>query len=212
MGDVRLDFYDLDADALPDVCMKCGAAAAARPVKQFAWIPYWARFTPWFIRIAFTKRRRVPIPLCEQHKNHWTIRYGDGLAYEGGLEGYHDRPSDFPFKYAKKTNGRFAENPEEVSAYRQRFVDAMAFVAHAFPFGFRRADGGTATPRTRFEAIAIGSYLAIRQRPEIAKQTRDVKPWLTGKIFVDVIGSDGANVIAKPKGGINYGKDRPLGV
>ena len=28
------------------------------------------------------KRRRVPIPLCEQHKNHWVIRYLVGF---GGL-------------------------------------------------------------------------------------------------------------------------------
>ena len=82
MADVRLDFYDLDADALPDVCMKCGAAAAARPVKQFSWMPYWARFVPPIIGVWFVKRRRVPVPLCEQHKNHWTIRYLVGI---GGL-------------------------------------------------------------------------------------------------------------------------------
>jgi len=174
MGDVRLDFYDLDADALPDVCMKCGAAAAARPVKQFAWIPYWARFTPWFIRIAFTKRRRVPIPLCEQHKNHWTIRYGDGLAYEGGLEGYHDRPSDFPFKYAKKTNGRFAENPEEVSAYRQRFCGRDGICRSRVPLripsrGRRHGNAANALRGNRHRQL-LGDSSTARDRQADARR------------------------------------------
>jgi hypothetical protein len=81
MADVRLDFYDLEAEELPDVCMKCGAPATVRPIKTFAWMPYWARFMG-VIGTAFIKRRRVPIPLCDQHKNHWTIRYLVGF---GGL-------------------------------------------------------------------------------------------------------------------------------
>ncbi len=80
MADVRLDFYDLDEGALPDVCMKCGAPSVARPVKQFSWMPYWARWMPPIIGIWFIKRRRVPIPLCEQHKNHWTVRYLVGIG------------------------------------------------------------------------------------------------------------------------------------
>ena len=80
MADVRLDFYDLDEDALPDVCMKCGAPAVVRPVKQFSWVPLWARFIPPIIAVFFIKRRRVPIPLCEQHKNHWTMRYVIGIG------------------------------------------------------------------------------------------------------------------------------------
>jgi hypothetical protein len=82
MADVRLDFYDLDDELLPDVCMKCGAPSTVRPIKTFSWMPYWARFMPWGIGMAFMKRRRVPIPLCEQHKNHWVIRY---IVIFGGL-------------------------------------------------------------------------------------------------------------------------------
>jgi hypothetical protein len=75
MENVRLDFYDLDAEELPDVCMKCGAPATVRPVKTFWWRPHWARFFMGSIGFAFAKRRRVPTPLCEKHKNHWTSRY-----------------------------------------------------------------------------------------------------------------------------------------
>jgi hypothetical protein len=73
MADVRLDFYDLDAEELPDVCMRCGQPSTVRPMKQFSWMPYWARVVPPIISVWFVKRRRAPIPLCDQHKNHWLI-------------------------------------------------------------------------------------------------------------------------------------------
>jgi hypothetical protein len=73
MADVRLEFYDLDAEELPDVCMRCGQPSTVRPMKQFSWMPYWARVVPPIISVWFVKRRRAPIPLCDQHKNHWLI-------------------------------------------------------------------------------------------------------------------------------------------
>jgi hypothetical protein len=73
MADVRLDFYDLDAEELPDVCMRCGEPSTVRPVKSFRWMPPWARFVPPIVGVWFIKRRRAPIPLCDKHKNHWLI-------------------------------------------------------------------------------------------------------------------------------------------
>jgi hypothetical protein len=59
MADVRLAFYDLETDALPDLCMKCGAPAVVRPIREFA---YWFR------------RARMATPFCQRHKNYWTSR------------------------------------------------------------------------------------------------------------------------------------------
>jgi hypothetical protein len=80
MADVRLDFDDLDADELPDVCMRCGEPSTVRPTKSFSWMPTWARFVPPIVGIWFIKRRRVPIPLCDQHKHHWTLRYAVAIG------------------------------------------------------------------------------------------------------------------------------------
>jgi len=85
MADVRLDFYDLDDEALPDVCMKCGADSTVRPMKTFSWMPYWARFMPYGVGLAFMKRRRVPVPLCDRHKSHWVMRY---IVIFGGLAAF----------------------------------------------------------------------------------------------------------------------------
>jgi len=133
------------------------------------------------------------------------------FAYGDGLDGYQDRVSPFLFNYARKMNEYFVDNPEAVAAYRQRFMETMAFVRRVFPFGFRRIANGTATPRTRFEAIAIGSYLALQQRPALQAEPVDVAPWLNGDDFRKFTGSDGANAIARLRGRLNFVRDRLLG-
>src|SRR5207253_1081535 len=104
------------------------------------------------------------------------------FAYSDGLEDYHDKVSPFLFSYAKKMNEIFLNNPSAVETYRQRFMNTMAFVARVFPYGFRRKAKGYYTPRARFEALAIGSYLALKQRPETSSQTIQVD-WLASKEF-----------------------------
>lgn len=133
------------------------------------------------------------------------------FAYSDGLDGYRDRPSDFLFAYAKKMNAQLREHPEQLAVYRRRFVDTMAYVKKVFPYGFKRNDGGTATPRARFEAIAIGSYIALHERPEILNEQPDVLPWLTGNEFGAVIGSDGANAIGRLRNRMHFVRDKLLG-
>lgn len=133
------------------------------------------------------------------------------FAFSDGLEGYKDRVSPFLFAYAKAMNGHFLKHPEDVEAYRERFLNTMAFVRRVFPHGFRRAGKGIATPHARFEAIAIGSYLALQARPELATQLIDVSGWLNGPEFREVTGSDGANVMRKLTGRLHFVRDQLLG-
>ena len=105
-------------------------------------------------------------------------------------------------------NTVLSDDPSKVTEYRERFVDTMAFVKRVFPLGFRRAKGGTATPRARFEAIAIGSFGALQSRPELSQQPVDVSPWIDGVKFGKLTGSDGANAVSRLKGRISYVKKR----
>ena len=134
------------------------------------------------------------------------------FAYGDGLEGYRDRVSLFVFAYAKRMTSHFAAHPDAVEEYRQRFLNTLAFVRRVFPYGFRRSSGGVATPRTRFEAIAIGSYLALRERPALAIENVDVTHWIAGDEFKSIIGSDGANVISRLRARLHFVRDRLLGV
>lgn len=134
------------------------------------------------------------------------------FAYSDGLDGYHDRPSEFLFNYVKKMNAAVVEDPALVSPYRQRFVDAMALISEVFPYGFRRNPKGKATPRARFEAIAIGTQLARNESPGLsAAQVPDVNVWLNKAEFRRVTGSDGANAIARLRERTEFVRDKLLG-
>ena len=133
------------------------------------------------------------------------------FGYSDGLEKYEDRPSDFLFAYAKEMNKKLTADPAMTAAYRSRFTDTMAFVAKVFPDGFRRTLKGTTTPKTRFEAIAIGSYKAMRERPAVVDEPHDVTGWVFGEEFKQVVGADGSNAINRLKGRIDYVKRKLLG-
>ena len=129
------------------------------------------------------------------------------FAYGDGYEGYRDRPADFIFNYAKNANARFSLDSDLREIYRDRFLQTMSFVRTVFPYGFRKTPTGNATPRARFDAIAIGSYRALQEQPDLAQRSAeffDVTSWLDSDEFIEVTGSDGANALAKLRGRIGF--------
>lgn len=135
------------------------------------------------------------------------------FAYGDGLDGYRDRPSDFLFNYSKLMNKRFEEEPELIDVYRQRFHRILQFVQTVFPYGFRRSISGKDTPKSRFEAIAIGVDQALEHEPSVANlgpQKFNVSAWLDGPEFKAITRSDGANARAKLQGRIDFVKGRLL--
>lgn len=143
---------------------------------------------------------------AEREREELVARF---FAYGDGLSGYRDRPSQFIFDHTKRLNDLFARDPTLADTYRERFTTTMAFVNEVFPYGFRRTPRGNATPRARFEAIAIGSWLALKAQPNLTPH--DVTDWLTGTEFREVTGSDGANAIARLKDRMTFVQRRLLG-
>jgi hypothetical protein len=134
------------------------------------------------------------------------------FAYGDGLEMYRDRPSEFLFNYTKRMNLEFTKDPALAGKYEELFNTTMRFIAQVFPDGFRKAANGKATPRARFEAIAIGSRLAIEAKPALLKKKiAPVTVWLKSEEFSNITGSDGANAIARLRKRMDYVRDKLLG-
>lgn len=129
------------------------------------------------------------------------------FAYGDGLENYKDKVSPFIFAYTKTMNGAFESDESLRESYENRFRLTMTFIERNFPWGFRRALRGTTTPRSRFEAISIGSYLALKERPDLAEKTIDLSSWLEGDDFKAVVNADGANVTKKLNARIDFVRD-----
>ena len=167
------------------------------------------------VELALTSKFEALAPvskkqLDEREREELVARF---FAYSDELEGYRDRPSEFIFNYVKKMNSRLSDAPTLAPQYRERFTETIDFVERVFPYGFRRSAKGKATPRARFEAVAVGSRLALNERPALANEAvADVLPWLTSEKFTKVTGSDGANAIARLKERTGFVRNQLLGV
>ena len=65
-------------------------------------------------------------------------------------------------------------------------------------------------PRIRFEAIAVGTMLALEHKPDLVPQ--DVNNWLTSEQFIHHTRSDASNSRPKVKGRIEYVRNMLLGI
>jgi hypothetical protein len=153
----------------------------------------------------------APVPLkAKAERGHEELvsrffAYSD--AYRDDFVDYHDRPKDFIFDHTNKTNKLLAESPGLEVGYRARFVETMEFVKRVFPHGFRKNAKSTATPRARFDALAVGAYLALMERPELSSISAaeiDVASWLTADEFIEITTSDGANAKKLLRGRIDF--------
>jgi len=117
------------------------------------------------------------------------------FAYGDGLEDYEEEVSPFLSAYAKQKNQEFTAEPSLVVKYRDQFAQVMAFVSKTFPNGFRRSATGKATPRSRFEAIAVGSLRALKDRPSLQANLQKGQAIIDDPEFARRVRSDAANVM-----------------
>lgn len=100
---------------------------------------------------------------------------------------------------------RAAEHDDSVLAQaRRNFERMLVFVKGAFPYGFAKNRDAQATPRVRFEALAVGSYLALEQRPEL--KVADVS-WIESKEFKNLTRSEASNSRPRLTKRIEYVRD-----
>src|SRR5262249_37754982 len=118
MADVRLDREEAEDGDLPDVCMRCGGPVDAFIVKTFQWYPAAAAVSP-LLRLALTKRMKVTIPLCRQHRGWFQWGFGprritaDEITLRGVCTDFLDALDDY-------RNGRWPGGPRAPAAPRPR--------------------------------------------------------------------------------------------
>lgn len=156
-----------------------------------------------FMQLAPVTEKQVK----EREREELVTRF---FAYGDGLEDYAEEVSPFLFAYARKMNEEFAKKPALIAKYRERFVRVMKFVSKTFPDGFRRSPTGKATPRARFEAIAIGSYFALERKPTLSPSLLKGKAIVADEEFGKRVRSDAANVMSRLEGRLYFVRDRLL--
>lgn len=108
--------------------------------------------------------------------------------------------------YIIKTDKTF--NDEEKAKMKTELYDTLSFVEKNFPDGFRKSPNSKSIPRVRFEAIAVGCNLALREKPDLTDVNID---WLNSDEFKQQTTSDAANNKSKVVGRIEFVKNCLLG-
>lgn len=121
---------------------------------------------------------------------------------EGRFPNYRDRPKRYLYDYLKRANATAEGDPNLLETMRNEFAKMLEVVASLFENGFRKTANANTVPRVRFEAIATGTALALREEPQLQVTLADVAGRMEEQGFDKIVVSDGANVRSKLEGRI----------
>jgi len=126
---------------------------------------------------------------------------------------YADRYMDFRHDVRKFLDARMVEfnktlSSSELERMRNEFQSVMQFVLQHFPNAFYRSEKGKLVPRVRFEAVAVGTALALRQNPKLVVVD---SAWLRSAEFEQLVRTDASNSAPKLRARIEYVRDHLLG-
>lgn len=165
-------------------------------------------FMTFITECAANEQFKALVPLSDRNAKRKeyeeiVLRY---FAYLNNYQGFQKSVVDFLTHYLISKNENFLDADKE--AMRAEFVRMLSFVSQHFPNGFKRA-GYKTVPRIRFEAISVGSSLALRERSDLAPS--DVYQWLDSNEFIKHTRSDASNSRPKLINRIHYVRDNLLG-
>jgi uncharacterized protein with ParB-like and HNH nuclease domain len=101
------------------------------------------------------------------------------------------------------------KNFDDRDKLENEFITMLSFVKNNFPYGFKKNSANSTVPRIRFEAIAVGAILALREKPDLVPV--DPTPWLNSEQFISHTRSDASNSRPKVRNRIHFVRDNLLG-
>lgn len=138
-------------------------------------------------------RRREP--------EEYVLRF---FAYLDGYKKFERQVNEFLNEYLEQHNHPGIDK----EAMRLEFHRMLNFVEKHFSSGFNKAKGHSRTPRIRFEAISVGTALALKENSDLEPASMS---WLNSDEFKEYTTSDASNSRPKVIRRIEYVRDKLLG-
>ena len=165
-------------------------------------------FMTFITECAADEQFKAFVPLSDRNAKRkeyeeFVLRY---FAYLNNYQEFQKSVDDFLTYYLKSKNVNFLDVDKQ--AMHSEFARMLNFLSQYFPNGFKRT-GYKTVPRIRFEAIAVGISLALRENPRLIPG--DVSQWLDSKKFIAHTRSDASNSRPKLVNRIHYVRDNLLG-
>jgi len=124
------------------------------------------------------------------------------FAFLNSYKDFNHRVDEFLDNYIEKTQTSF-----DKAAFKQEFENMLAFVDKYFENGFRKTKTSKSTPRVRFEAIAVGVGLALREKPDLIPHSME---WINSDDFKTHTTTHASNSQARVSGQVEYVRDMLL--
>lgn len=151
-------------------------------------------------------RELCPVSKARQDRKEYeelVLRY---FAYCENYKGFNHSVNRFLDDYLDEQNKNSTATSR--SRLRQEFERMLQFVGRHFPYGFRKGSSNTSVPRIRFEALAVGITLALREDPLL--EPTEVSSWLDHDEFTKHTRSDASNSRPKVVNRVHYVRDHLL--
>ncbi|WGL99172.1 DUF262 domain-containing protein [Arsenophonus sp. aPb] len=132
------------------------------------------------------------------------LRY---FAYSDRYLEFEKSVDDFLTSYLINKNMDIT-NDHNKTTMEQQFKTMCNFINTHFPGGFRKTLNATTVPRIRFEALAVGTTLALRVNPDLIPV--NIESWINSETFIKHTRSDASNSRPKVKARIEYVRDMLL--
>lgn len=125
------------------------------------------------------------------------------FAYLNNYQNFERQVNKFLNDYLEDNN----RDSFQEESMRSEFEAMLDFVEKYFPNGFSKGKKHKTTPRIRFEAISVGTALALREKPDLEPVSMD---WLDSSEFKKHTTSDASNSRPKVIARIEYVRDQLL--
>lgn len=150
---------------------------------------------PTFIRVC---------PVSEISKKRYddlelVLRY---FAFVNNYKAFVHRVDEFLDSYVESIQSDFDKD-----SFQKEFQKMLDFIDKYFEYGFRKTKNAKSTPRVRFEAIAVGVGLALRENPDLVPASMD---WLESDKFKVHTTTHASNSPSRVSGRIEYVRDALL--
>ncbi|RBA25430.1 DUF262 domain-containing protein [Herminiimonas fonticola] len=154
---------------------------------------------PLFIELAPLSEKAVKL----REPQEFVLRF---FAYLDGYQNFDRSVVEFLDTFLKAKMETF--NDTEMGIAKTEWDNMLAFVKAHFAHGFSKGKGHVRTPRIRYEALSVGTALALRINPNLVPASVD---WLESEEFKDLMRSDASNSRPKVIRRIEFVRDKLLG-
>ena len=124
------------------------------------------------------------------------------FAFLNDYKSFTHRVDEFLDDYVEKVKDNYNEK-----CFKDEFERMVNFVDKYFENGFRKTKTSKSTPRVRFEAIAVGVGLALREKPDLVPSSM---AWVNSEEFKIHTTTHASNSPSRVRGRVEYVRDMLL--